>query len=85
MAPSLGLEFYIPGPATLDGIVPGPWDEATSQASCTHIVSMLEHLKKHPSQGGPAVMEMEKFWKKVRRLARISCRARFSTRVVWML
>ena len=23
---------------------------------------MLEHLKKHPSQGGPEVMEMERFW-----------------------
>jgi hypothetical protein len=28
MAPSLGLEFCIPGPATNDGMVPGPWDEA---------------------------------------------------------
>lgn len=62
MAPSLGLEFCIPGPATLDGIVPGPWDEATSQTSCQHIVDMLDHLKKHPSQGGPEVMEMPKFW-----------------------
>ncbi|MFW8595092.1 ester cyclase [Cribrihabitans neustonicus] len=62
MAPSLGLEFCIPGPATHDGIVPGPWDEEKSQASCAHIVEMLNHLKKHPSQGGPEVMEMPKFW-----------------------
>ena len=62
MAPSLGLEFCIPGPATHDGIVPGPWDEEKSQASCSHIVDMLTHLKKHPSQGGPEVMEMPKFW-----------------------
>ncbi|WP_282027214.1 ester cyclase [Ruegeria faecimaris] len=62
MAPSLGQEFCIPGPATLDGIVRGPWDEAKSKASCDHIVSMLEHLEKHPSQGGPEVMEMERFW-----------------------
>ncbi|MEM9348770.1 MAG: ester cyclase [Pseudomonadota bacterium] len=62
MAPSLGLEFFIPGPATLNGHVPGPWDEAKAQASCDHIVTMLTHMKKHPSQGGPEVMEMARFW-----------------------
>ena len=62
MAPSLGLEFHIPGPASLDGHVAGPWDEAQSQASCQHIVDMLDHMKRHPSQGGPEVMEMAKFW-----------------------
>jgi predicted ester cyclase len=62
MAPSLGLEVCIPGPASLDGKVPGPWDTQRSRASCQHIVDMLEHLKKHPSQGGPEVMEMTKFW-----------------------
>ena len=62
MAPSLGLEFCVPGPATQDGIVPGPWDEAQSKSSCDHIIDMLDHLKKHPSQGGPEVMEMQRFW-----------------------
>lgn len=62
MAPSLGLEFCVPGPATQDGFVPGPWDEARAAASCAHIVEMLDYLKKHPSQGGPEVMEMERFW-----------------------
>ena len=62
MAPSLGLEFCIPGPATQDGIVPGPWDEAKSGASQRHIIEMLNHMKRHPSQGGPEVMEMERFW-----------------------
>ncbi|PRY26093.1 SnoaL-like polyketide cyclase [Aliiruegeria haliotis] len=62
MAPSLGREWHVPGPATLDGVVPGPWDRETSTASCQHIVTMLEYLKKHPSQGGPEVMEMERFW-----------------------
>ena len=45
MAPSLGLEFHIPGPATLDGFVQGPWDKTHSEASCDHIINMLEHLK----------------------------------------
>ena len=62
MAPSLGLEFCIPGPATLDGILPGPWDEAQSNASCQHVVDMLTHMKKHPVEGGPEAMEMPRFW-----------------------
>ncbi len=62
MAPSLGREWNIPGPATQDGIVSGPRDEETSNASQKHIITMLDHMKKHPSQGGPEVMEMERFW-----------------------
>jgi predicted ester cyclase len=62
MAPSLGLEFCIPGPATNDGIMPGPWDEAAADASKDLIVDMLNHMKRHPSQGGPEVMEMRRFW-----------------------
>ena len=62
MVPSLGLEFCIPGPASLDGIVPGPWDETAARAACDQIVNMLGHMKKHPSQGGPEVMEMPRFW-----------------------
>ncbi len=62
MAPSLGREWHVPGPATEDGIVPGPDDEEAGRATCQHIIDMLEHLKKHPSEGGPEVMEMPKFW-----------------------
>ena len=62
MAPSLGREFCIPGPASQDGFVPGPWDETASQTSCDHIVEMLTFMKKHPSQGGPEMMEMPRFW-----------------------
>jgi|TARA_B100000073_G_scaffold346432_1_gene357824 predicted ester cyclase len=62
MAPSLGLEFCIPGPATSDGLVAGPWDHTQSSASCNLIVTMLKYMKKHPSQGGPEVMEMPRFW-----------------------
>ncbi|MGR3641014.1 ester cyclase [Alterinioella nitratireducens] len=62
LAPSLGREVLVPGPATPDGIVPGPYDEAEGAASCALIIDMLEHLKRHPSQGGPEVMEMPKFW-----------------------
>ncbi|MEM9967330.1 MAG: ester cyclase [Pseudomonadota bacterium] len=62
LQPSLGREWHVPGPASNDGIVSGPYDAASGQATCQHIVDMLEYLKKHPSQGGPEVMEMPRFW-----------------------
>lgn len=62
LQPSLGREWQVPGPATQDGLVGGPYDEATSRATCQHIIDMLEALKRHPSKGGPEVMEMERYW-----------------------
>jgi predicted ester cyclase len=62
MSPSLGREWHVPGPATCDGLVPGPCDAEEGRATCQHIIDMLEHMKRHPSQGGPEVMEMQRFW-----------------------
>ncbi len=62
MQPSLGREWHVPGPATNDGIVPGPYDVDQGMATCRHIIDMLEHMKRHPSKGGPEVMEMPRFW-----------------------
>lgn len=62
MAPSLGLEYHIPGPATQDGLVPGPHDAGKALRTRQHIVDMLTCMKKHPAQGGSEVMEMERFW-----------------------
>ncbi|TCD15104.1 ester cyclase [Oricola cellulosilytica] len=62
MAPSLGREWHVPGPATQDGLVPGPYDDEQGGATCQHIIDMLAALKRHPSQGGPEVMEMERYW-----------------------
>ena len=62
MAPSLGREWRVPGPATQDGLVPGPHDPDRSAHSVFHVTEMLSHLKKHPSEGGPEVMEIERFW-----------------------
>jgi predicted ester cyclase len=62
MAPSLGREWNVPGPATQDGIVQGPYDESSSAATCQLIIDMLTAMKRHPSEGGPEVMEMNKFW-----------------------
>ncbi len=62
MAPSLGLEFCVPGPASQDGIVAGPWNGQRATEACQQVLDMLDHLTKHPRQGGPEVMEMSKFW-----------------------
>ena len=62
MAPSLGREWLVPAPATMDGIVTSAYDAERSAASCQHVVEMLEYLVKHPAQGGPEVMQMERFW-----------------------
>jgi len=62
MAPSLGREGLVPGPATHDGIVAGPYNMAKAQASYVLIVDMLNHMTRHPSKGGPEVMELERFW-----------------------
>lgn len=62
MAPSLGREWNVPGPATCDGIVPGPHDGAAAGRTRDLVVDMLNHLMKCPSQGGPEVMEMPRFW-----------------------
>ena len=62
MTPSLGREWHVPGPATQDGLVPGPCDPEQSAKTLQHIIEMLEHMTRHPSKGGPEVMEMPRFW-----------------------
>ncbi|MEX0276821.1 MAG: ester cyclase [Ruegeria sp.] len=62
MSPSLGAEIFIPGPAAEDGLNRPDRSEIESNASRDLIVDMLNHMKRHPSQGGPEVMEMARFW-----------------------
>ncbi len=62
MAPSLGREFCIPGPASGDGLNRESRDEQTSIGSKKIVIDMLEHMTRHPSQGGPEVMRMHEFW-----------------------
>lgn len=62
MAPSLGREMQIPGPATQDGLTDAPWDADRAAAARQHIIDMLEAMKRHPAEGGPEVMEMERYW-----------------------
>ena len=62
MVPSLGREFCIPGPASGDGLFREARDPERSRASRQLIIEMLDYMKRHPSQGGPEVMEMPRFW-----------------------
>ena len=61
MVPSLGKEWCIPAPASNDGIR-NVYDGLQGKISSDLVIDMLEHLKQHPSQGGPEVMEPERFW-----------------------
>ncbi|MBO9398583.1 ester cyclase [Shimia sp. R9_2] len=62
MAPSLGREWRVPGPATCDGLVARPYDSEQSAQSCQLILDMLTALVKHPKDPDPRVMELDRFW-----------------------
>lgn len=62
LAPSLGREWQVPAPATQDGLSNAAYDADKSQASCEHVINMLSAMIRHPSQGGPELMQLEKFW-----------------------
>lgn len=62
LAPSLGVEWVVPGPATQDGIVVEPRDQAKIDANLRLVLAMLTAMGKHPLHGGPEIMELERFW-----------------------
>ena len=62
MAPTLGREWCVPGPATLDGVSDEPYDAKKSNSSIEHILGMADAIKKYPSEGGPEVMKMDYYW-----------------------
>ena len=61
MSPSLGREWLVPGPATQDGMNIQS-DEADTTKSMAIVIDMLTNLSKHPTGGGPEIMQLEKFW-----------------------
>jgi len=61
MAPSLGVEFNVPGPATNDGIMMGESSPEQSAASMALVNAMVEGLGRF-AQGGAEAMELDKFW-----------------------
>jgi len=61
MAPSLGREWHVPGPATQDGLVPSPHDEKRSADSLKLVSDMLAALGNF-AEGGVAAMRLEDYW-----------------------
>ena len=62
MARSLGHELHIPGPALNDGIRKNAYDASESQQTRQHVIDMLNHMQRHPLQGGPEIMRMDQYW-----------------------
>lgn len=61
LAPSLGREWHVPGPATQDGIIAGQRDANKAQLSYQLVMDMLDGLGQH-ADGGVAAMGLEKYW-----------------------
>ena len=61
MAPSLGRVLHVPGPATQDGILEGPYDPARSAASMKLVDDMVQGLGKY-AEGGVEAMQLDKYW-----------------------
>lgn len=62
MTPSLGAEWFVPGPATQDGIITAPYDQLKADASLKLVLDMLTAMSKHPLSGGPEVMALDRYW-----------------------
>ena len=61
MAPALGREWQVPGPATQDGLPSGPRDHARSQASLKLVGDMLAGLGRFAT-GGVEAMRLGDYW-----------------------
>ncbi len=61
MAPSLGVDILVPGPATQDGIVKGPYEKEKAQESKRLVVKMLTGLSKF-AEGGHEAMDLQRYW-----------------------
>lgn len=61
MAPTLGREWHVPGPATQDGIVPGPRDAERSESCCRLVADMLSALGEFAT-GGVEAMRLADYW-----------------------
>lgn len=61
MAPSLGREWQVPGPATQDGFVPAPHDKKRAAGSVSLVSAMLAALSEFAT-GGVEAMRLTDFW-----------------------
>ncbi|MCH9696456.1 MAG: ester cyclase [Gammaproteobacteria bacterium] len=60
MAPSLGVDMHVPGPATQDGIVDGA-DDAQTAESFALVQAMVDGLSRF-AEGGADAMQLDKYW-----------------------
>ena len=58
MAPQLGAFVCTPAPMTQDGLTV----TSDGKAAQDHVIAMLTDLCRHPAEGGPEVMNLEKYW-----------------------
>lgn len=58
MAPSLGRDWAVSGPASQDGLSAA----GDGAAARDHVVAMLTAMTRHPAEGGPEIMELGRFW-----------------------
>jgi len=61
MAPSVGREWHVPGPATQDGIVAPPHDEEKAASSVKLVSDMLQRLSRF-ADGGVKAMALDQYW-----------------------
>ena len=61
LAPALGREWQVPGPAPQDGLLAAPRDAARSAASLELVEQMLNGLSRFAS-GGVAAMDLPRYW-----------------------
>ncbi|MFK7853319.1 MAG: ester cyclase [Granulosicoccus sp.] len=62
LAPALGKDGPVPAPAHCAGLNTGEIDEEQSRASRSLIIDMINNMVRHPAEGGPELMHLEKFW-----------------------
>lgn len=60
LSPSLGVEIVAPAPATNDGIITAPYDQAKADASLKLVVDMINSLQK--SSEGHDKMQLDNYW-----------------------
>ena len=61
MAPSIGREWHVPGPATQDGVVAAPYDKERAAASVQLVSDMIQGLLRF-ADGGVKAMALDQYW-----------------------
>jgi len=62
MSPALGKDGPVPAPTNTFGVNSGAIDEEQSLQTQQLIINMIGDMIRHPSEGGPELMQMQKYW-----------------------